>query len=66
MLATIFELLLYMMCVALAMYGLMAFNYDGVLKKGRTKEFYVFYLLASLSLGYLAAQFILTFITIRL
>ncbi len=65
MLYTLMELITYVGAVLLSMYGLTAFNYDGILKKGRTKEFYIFYFLCSLALGYLVAQFILSFITIR-
>lgn len=65
MINTILELVIYIGSVLLAMYGLQCFNFDGVIKKSKLKEFYVFYFMASLALGYLVASFVLTFMTIH-
>ena len=49
-----------------AMYGLSCFRFDQMISKGKMKQFYCFYIIASLSLGYLLASFILDFVTIHL
>lgn len=65
MIYQILKLILYISSVLLAMYGLTCFSFDGVLKKEKTKEFYVFYFMSSLALGYLVSSFILDFMTIH-
>lgn len=62
---TILKLVIYISSILLAMYGLNCFNYDGIIKKSKLREFYVFYFMASIALGYLVASFILTFMTIH-
>lgn len=62
---TILKLAIYIISVLLAMYGLSCFNFDNVIKKSKLIEFYVFYFMASLGLGYLVASFILSFMTIH-
>ncbi|WP_249028912.1 DUF1146 domain-containing protein [Tannockella kyphosi] len=64
--SSIIEMVVYILAVLLAMYGLSAFHFEKYIRKERTKEFYVFYLVTSFALGYLFAQFILTFALIRL
>ena len=44
--------------------GLQAFDFERFLRKGRISQFYVFYIIASVALGYLFAQFILNFGTL--
>jgi uncharacterized membrane protein YwzB len=61
----IIKLCIYIVSVAIAMYGLTCFNYDNVIKKNKLKQFYAFYFIASISLGYFFASFILEFITIQ-
>lgn len=59
------ELMIYILSVLLAMYGLMAFNFEKAIKKDGLKKFYVFYFMASIALGYLFASFILNLPTIN-
>lgn len=58
------NVLVYIISVLLAMYGLQAFDFERFLRKGRISQFYVFYVVASVALGYLFAQFILNFGTL--
>ncbi|MBO6046404.1 MAG: DUF1146 domain-containing protein [Erysipelotrichaceae bacterium] len=53
----------YIVSVIMAMIGLSCFHFDRFIREGRMKEFYVFYLMASVGLGYLFASFILNFTT---
>lgn len=62
----IVKLCIYFVSIAMAMYGLSCFNYDGVIRKNKQKEFYAFYFLASIALGYLFGSFVLEFMTIHL
>lgn len=62
----IIEMVLYVVCVMFAMYGLSAFDFEKYIRKNRTREFYIFYLMTALALGYLVAKFIITFALIRL
>ena len=41
------------------------FHYEKYILKGKLKQFYCLYLVASVSLGYLFASFILDFVTIH-
>lgn len=58
------NVLIYIISVLLAMYGLQAFDFERFLRKGRIGQFYVIYIVASVALGYLFAQFILNFATL--
>ena len=58
------NILVYIISVLLAMYGLQTFDFERFLRKGRISQFYVFYVVASVALGYLFAQFILNFGTL--
>ena len=58
------NVLIYIISVLLAMYGLQAFDFERFLRKGRIGQFYVIYIVASVALGYLFAQFILNFGTL--
>ena len=53
----------YIISVILSMIGLSCFHFDRFIRKGKIKEFYVFYMMASLGLAYLFASFILNFAT---
>ena len=44
---------------------LICFHYEKYILKGKLKQFYCLYLVASVSLGYLFASFILDFVTIH-
>ena len=57
----IINLTVYIISVALAMIGLSCFRFDRFLREGRVREFYIFYLMASVGLAYLFASFILNF-----
>ena len=58
------NILIYIISVLLAMYGLQAFDFERFLRKGRIGQFYVIYIVASVALGYLFVQFILNFATL--
>lgn len=58
------NLVVYIVSVALAMIGLSCFRFDNYIKKNKVREFYVFYVVASIALGYLFASFILSFGTL--
>lgn len=62
----ILKMIVYVFSVLSAMYGLSCFRFDQMISKGKMKQFYCFYIIASLSLGYLLASFILDFVTIHL
>ena len=69
----ILKMIVYVFSVLSAMYGLSCFRFDQMISKGKFKfryiilmYFYCFYIIASLSLGYLLASFILDFVTIHL
>lgn len=62
----ILKMIVYVLSVLSAMYGLSCFRFDQMISKGKMKQFYCFYIIASLSLGYLLASFILDFVTIHL
>lgn len=51
----------YIISVILSMIGLSCFHFDRFIRKGHMKEFYIFYLVASVGLAYLFASFILNF-----
>ena len=55
------NLIIYIISIFLAMIALNCFHFDRFLRKGKQKEFYVFYIMASCVFGYLFAQFILSF-----
>lgn len=58
------NIIIYIISVLLAMFGLQAFDFERFLRKGRIGQFYVFYIVVSVALGYLFAQFILNFGTL--
>ncbi len=51
----------YIISVVLAMVGLSCFKFDHFIRQGKTREFYVFYFVASIALAYLFASFVLNF-----
>lgn len=61
MLYRIINLVVYLLSLFMAMIGLSCFNFEPFLRKGKIREFYVFYIMASLSLAYLFASFLLNF-----
>lgn len=60
----IVNLVVYIISVALAMIGLSCFKFEDYIKRSKIKEFYIFYIVASVALGYLFASFILSFGTL--
>ena len=61
----ILKLIVYLFSILSSMYGLSYFHYEKYILKGKLKQFYCLYLVASVSLGYLFASFILDFVTIH-
>lgn len=60
----IVNIVVYVISIALAMIGLSCFQFEKYIKRSKIKEFYVFYIVASIALGYLFASFILSFGTL--
>lgn len=60
----IVNITIYIISILLAMIGLSCFKYEEYIKPSKLKQFYVFYILASIALGYLFASFILSFGTL--
>lgn len=61
----VIKAIVYVISVMLSMLGLSCFNYDNIIRKGKLREFYLFFLIVSLSLGYLLGSFILEFTLIH-
>lgn len=61
----VIKVLVYVVSIMLSMWGLSCFNFDNVIRKTKLREFYLFFLIASLALGYLLGSFILEFTTIH-
>ena len=61
----VIKVLVYVVSIMLSMWGLSCFNFDNVIRKTKLREFYLFFLIASLALGYLLGSFILEFTTIQ-
>ena len=61
----IIKTFVYVVSVMPSMWGLSCFNFDNIIRKAKVREFYLFFLIASLSLGYLLGSFILEFATIH-
>lgn len=59
----IIHTLVYTISVMLSMIGLSCFNFERYIKKGKVREFYVFYIVASVAIGYLFGSFILSFVS---
>lgn len=60
----IVNIIVYIISIVLAMIGLSCFKFENYIKRSKIKEFYVFYVVASIALGYLFASFILSFGTL--
>lgn len=61
----VIKVLVYVVSIMLSMWGLSCFNFDNVIRKTKLREFYLFFLIASLVLGYLLGSFILEFTIIH-
>ena len=61
----VIKMIVYVVSVMLSMWSLSCFNFDNIIRKAKVREFYLFFLIASLSLGYLLGSFILEFATIH-
>ncbi len=66
MIYSIIKLVIYIVSVVLSMYGLSAINFPSYIQKNKVTQFYCLYLVLSISIAYLFASFILSFITIRI
>ena len=62
----ILKLIIYVFSILLSMWSLTCFDFEPVLLRGKLKQFYFFYFIASLGLGYLLANFIFDFVSIHL
>ena len=62
----IIKLMIYVLSVLVSMWSLTCFDFEPVLLRGKLKQFYFFYFIASLGLGYLLANFIFDFVSIHL
>lgn len=60
----IVNIVVYIISIALAMIGLSCFQFEKYIKRSKIKEFYIFYIVTSIALGYLFASFILSFGTL--
>lgn len=58
------NIVVYVISIALAMLGLSCFKFEEYIKRSKIKEFYIFYIVVSVALGYLFASFILSFGTL--
>ena len=59
----IIHTLVYTISVMMSMIGLSCFHFERYIKKGKVREFYLFYIMASVALGYLFGSFILSFVS---
>lgn len=60
------KLIVYVVSIVLAMYGLSCFHYENFILKGKVRQFYLFYIMLSVVLGYMFGSFLLEFMTIHL
>lgn len=59
-------LFIYVFSVLVSLYALDAFQFESFMKKNRTAQIGVFYIISSLALGYLVAQCMIVIANIRL
>ena len=57
----IVNIVVYIVSIAFAMVGLSSFRFDQYVRKNKEREFHIFFIVASVALGYLFASFILAF-----
>ncbi len=60
------QLTIYIISIVMAMFSLSCFKYEDYIKRSKIKEFYLFYIMASIVLGYLFGSFIINFTNINL
>lgn len=60
------KVFIYIISICLSMYGLSCLNFENWLKKNKMSQFYVFFIVLSVALGYLFASFILDFAQLSL
>lgn len=65
MIFQIYKLILYITSIMLSMWALTCFNFDSIILKGKLRQFYFFYFITSICMGYLLTSFILEFMTIH-
>ena len=56
MLAHFMRVAVYIISVILSMYGLSCFRFENYIKRGKVKEFYIFYIVVSLGIAYLFSE----------
>ena len=59
------KLIVYITSIMLTMYSFSCFNYEKIILKGKLVQFYIAFIILSISVGYLLASFILDFMTIH-
>ena len=57
------QLFVYILSVVMSMFALSCFKYEDYIKRSKIREFYLFYIMASIALGYLFGSFILSFVS---
>lgn len=57
----IVNFVVYLVSISLAMIGLSCFRFEDWIKKSKIKEFYIFYIMMSIIIGYLFGTFLLNF-----
>lgn len=60
----IVNIVVYIVSIALAMFGLSCFKFEEYIKRTKIREFYIFYIMTSVALGYMFGSFILHFGTL--
>ena len=62
----IVKLFIYVSSIGITMYSLSCFKFEEYIKVNKLKEFYIFYFIISIVIGYLLGSFMLEFMNIRL
>jgi uncharacterized integral membrane protein (TIGR02327 family) len=60
------KVFIYIISICISMYGLNCIDFSKYIKKSKITEFYIFYIILSVILGYLFASFILDFTNLSL
>lgn len=56
----IIKIVIYLLCFAITLYGLNAFDFNRFIKKNKTKEAWILYFLIVIIITYLFGQFIMS------
>lgn len=60
------KVFVYIISICLTMYGLSCLNFEQYLKKNKVRQFYILYIVLSVGIGYMFANFILDFATLSI